>query len=201
MMRIMFKKINPSSGKASSILLILAVMLLVLIVGVFLFVKFGATKKSDATATDTQVQEGPPPPVYETQVGDIKFVFQLAQDLGNRLKSPYSYQKDLTTTERFIKVTIGAQNKGKNATVQGAWDVGNIVDSEGRNFVDITTQAYFYLPSSENHCGDILKPEFDLTPCTKLYEVSKESTALKVRVHANGAATGDKGDLLDIDIK
>ncbi|MBX4200870.1 hypothetical protein KW786_01955 [Candidatus Parcubacteria bacterium] len=198
----MVKKADLSSGKASSILLILAVMILVLIVGVFIFIKFGATKKTaDQTSTTTEDQ-GPPPPVYETQVGNVKFMVESAEDLGKVIRSTTtSYQQNLTTTERFIKVIVGAQNKGKENTQQGAWDVGNIIDSEGRNFVSINNQAYFYLPS-QNFCGAILKPEFEFTPCINLYEVSRQSTGLKVKVVAAGGG-GSKGgeDLLDLLIK
>ena len=38
-----------------------------------------------------------------------------------------------------------------------------------------------WLPSP-NLCGALLKPAFDPTPCTKIYEVSKASTGLKIRV-------------------
>ncbi len=192
----MFKKVNLSSGKVSSILLILAVMLLILIVGVFIFIKFGATKKDTPETTDTVVDQGPPPPVYETQVGEVKFMVESAQDLGRVIKSTStSYAQSLTTTERFIKVIVGAQNKGKADTQQGSWDVGNIVDSEGRNFISINSQAYFYLPT-ENYCGGILKPEFEFAPCIKLYEVSKKSTGLKIQVSAYGAKEIGLLDLL-----
>ncbi len=193
----MFKKVNPSSGKVSSILLILAVMLLVLIVGVFIFIKFGATKKT-AVQPNTTADQGPPPPVYEAQVGNVKFIVESAQDLGKVIKSTNGYQQNLTTTERFIKVIVGAQNKGKENTQQGAWDVGNIIDSEGRNFVSINNQAYFYLPP-QNLCGAILKPEFEFTPCIKLYEVSRQSKGLKIKVNATPAAgSNKKEELLDL---
>jgi hypothetical protein len=35
-----------------------------------------------------------------------------------------------------------------------------------------------------NLCGELLKPAFDPTPCTKIYEVSKESTGFKIRIEA-----------------
>jgi len=94
-----------------------------------------------------------------------------------------SYPPDLVTTEKFIKVTIGAQNKGKSNVLQSSWDIGNIIDSDGRNFIPIINQAYFWLPKIDL-CGSILKPEFEPTPCVKIYEVSKASDSLKIEVNA-----------------
>ena len=62
---------------------------------------------------ETQPPE-PPKPVYEVTLGDVRFLLQSSEDLGKVIKSKSQYEKDLTTTEKFIKVVIAAQNKGKN---------------------------------------------------------------------------------------
>ncbi len=118
-------------------------------------------------------------PIYETKIDNIKFILESSEDMGNILKSQSSYEKDLTTTERFIKVVIGAQNKGVGSIPQYSWDVGDIVDSDGRRFVNINNKAYSWLPRPDL-CGALLKPEFDPIPCVKYYEISKASTKLKV---------------------
>jgi hypothetical protein len=83
---------------------------------------------------------------------------------------------------KFIQVTIGAQNEGTANTEQNSWNIGNIVDSKGRNFVPL--QGYTIQPWIPNPdlCGVLLKPAFDPTPCVKIYEVSKESSGLKIEV-------------------
>jgi|SRR3989344_2050510 len=198
----MFNKLRVSSGKVSTVLLVLAAMLIVLIIAVFIFLRISAVRNSTTqTVPDGDGPVEPEKPVYETTLGDVRFVFESADDLGSVLVSPVAYQKNLTTTERFIKVVIGAQNKGKINLEQGSWDVENIVDSEGRNFVSINNQAYAFLPA-QNLCGVLLKPEFQPTPCLKLYEVSKESKGLKIKVVAAvpGFSKG-KDALIDLLVK
>jgi hypothetical protein len=141
----------------------------------------------------TPVTPPVPLPVYEQQLGDIRFVFESAIDRGNVLSASnisnsqytyYSGQRDLSATSggRFIQVTIGAQNKGTINTDQNAWSIGNIIDSKGRNFIaDEQNIVGPWLPNN-NSCGVLLKPAFDPAPCTKIYEVSKLSTGLKIEV-------------------
>lgn len=180
-----------SSGKVSSALLILGVILFIVIVIVFVVTKINAGKSANNSNTQTPVSNEPPPPVYEAIISDVKFVFVSAQDLGNFLKNKNSFQQDLSTTEKFIKVTIGAQNKGKVNVSGNLWDVGNIVDSEGRNFVAIDDFSHSFLPKP-NLCGELLKPEFKPVPCVKLYEVSKASFGLKVEVNFLGSNSSKK---------
>lgn len=179
------KHINNQSGKISKVLLILAVAVLVIIVIIFLVTRIVANKKSqvsppNGTTAPSTTQE-PPKPVYEVQLGEVRFLLETSLNLGNVLKAKSTYQKDLTTTEKFIEVVIGAQNKGKNNIEAYSWEMGNIVDSDGRNFIPITNQAYEWLPRPDL-CGALLKPEFEPIPCVRIYEVSKESTKLKVEV-------------------
>lgn len=185
----MFKK---SSGVTSTILLILGVVLIIVIIIVFVVIRINAsrnTKNNPQPSNSLQATGQPQKPVYETTIGDVRFVFESAQNLGSVLVSKSSYEQNLYTTEKYIKVTIGAQNKGKLNVAAYSWEVGNIVDSDGRNFVSIDNQAYSWLPNP-NLCGSLLKPEFDLVPCVKYYEVSKASTSLKIQV---SAGTGDSG--------
>ncbi len=184
---------NKSSGKISSILLILAAILIVVIVVVFVVIRTAAIKNANnAKSANSPNPTETPKPVYETTIGDVKFIFESAEDLGGVLKSKNSnYQQDLTTTEKFVKVIIGAQNKGKINFPSQSWDVGNIVDSDGRNFISINDQAYYFLPA-QNLCGALLKPEFEPVPCIKLYEVSKSSTKLKVGVNVTNQSSSKR---------
>lgn len=176
---------NKSSGQASRTLLIIAIIVLVAVVITYSAMRY-AEKKPAAPSPGPTV----PQPVYEATLGDIRFVFQEARDFGSTLKGSQSknpqWQQDLKTTERFVKVTVGAQNKGKENTKHGGWDIENIVDSEGRNYVP-ASGVDSWLPE-KNTCGELLKPEFAPTSCTKIYEVSKVSTGLKIRVKAGSAA-------------
>lgn len=198
----LFNWVNKSSesGQTSKIIIILALVVIVIIVIAFGVTKFIATKKQGASKSEvpgdtTTKPSEPTKPIYETTLSDIKFILESSEDLGNVLKSNVSYQKDLTTTERFIRVVIGAQNKEKNNIAQYAWNVGNIVDSDGRNFVSINDKAYSLLPKPDL-CGALLKPEFEPIPCVKYYEVSKISTNLKVTVKVT--VPKNKESLIDL---
>jgi len=201
-------KFNKSSGQASRFLLILAIVILVAVVIVYLVMKM-ATPAPKPPGPDVTPEI--PLPVYENTIDDIRFVFLSARDMGGTLKGSMSrdasWQKDLTTTEKFIILTIGAQNKGKENTPDRAWSVDNIVDSEGREFVALDYNVNSWLPNP-NLCGTLLKPEFEPTPCIKIYEVSKISVGLKVRViasnkNAAGIYSTDKKDetMLDLIVK
>jgi hypothetical protein len=166
-------------GQASRTLLILAIIILVAVVVSYLIIKVAETPPKNQKPTPQVVQ-----PVYEQTLNDVRFIFQEARDYGNVLYGSQSknpqWQEDLKTTERFIRVVVAAQNKGKENIKNGSWDIENIVDSEGRNYVPLNNVSQ-WLPE-EILCGELLKPEFAPTPCTKIYEVSKVSTGLKIRV-------------------
>ena len=70
---------------------------------------------------------------------------------------------------------------GLENIAERSWDIENIVDSQGREFVPLDYNANPWLPDP-NLCGTLLKPAFDPTPCIKIYEVSKVSAGLKIRV-------------------
>jgi hypothetical protein len=172
------------NGQASRLLLVLAIVVLVAVVIVFLVIRMATPAPKPPTPPGPNVEL----PVYEKQLGNIRFVFETSRNLGNILKASdaniqyASYLKDLTTTENFIIVTVGAQNKGKENVLDRSWDIQNIVDSDGRNFVPLDQYATGPWIPGISSCGALLKPEFDPTPCTKIYEVSKASTGLKITV-------------------
>lgn len=176
-------KINKASGQASKLLLVLAVVVLAAIIITYLVMR-AATAPTPPPVTNTTI----PQPIYEQTLGDIKFIFMQARDVGSILRGSNSrnpnWQKDLPTTERFVVVTIGAQNKGLVNIKEQVWDIGNIVDSEGRNFTPSQYNVDSWLPDP-NLCGTLLKPDFQPTPCVKIYEVSKISKGLKIQVVAN----------------
>lgn len=177
------------SGQISRTLIILAVVVLCAIVLVYFVTRMAAgnrAREEEARKQAEQAEQKEPEPVYELLVGDVQFSFQSARNIGNFISgktASVAGQPDLTTTERFIRVTVGAQNKGLVNTAPYSWQLGNIVDSEGRNFVPIDEKAYYFLPKPDT-CGQILKPEFSPTPCVKIYEVSKASTKLQLKVSA-----------------
>ncbi len=137
--------------------------------------------------------------VYEVEVGDIKFKLKEVKDRGDILKAseskhPGSTREDLTTTERFIEVTISAQNVGKDNIQSGGWEVKELIDSEERKFYSSRQLDNWIL--EENKCSDTLKPGFSPTFCTKIYEVAKISTGLKVEVSARKGGS----DFIDLGI-
>lgn len=174
---------GTEAGQVSKLLLVLAIIVFVAVIIAYLVMRM-ATPPPKPPVTGEPVI---PQPIYETTLGDVKFVWESSIDKGNTLwvsearKDSYA-QKNLVTTERYIKVTIGAQNKGKVNIAERSWDIGNIIDSEGRNFVPIEDYSVNPWLSNPNLCGALLKPEFNPTPCTKIYEVSRKSTGLKIEV-------------------
>jgi len=182
-------KNNKESGQASKLLLVLAVVVLVAVIIVYLVMRMAEKPPAPTNPSTSAI----PLPSYEQTLGNIRFVFESAIDRGGYLKasdiknSQYaSYQqKDLPVDNpgaKFISVTVGAQNMGTENTEQGAWDIQNIVDSQGRNFVPIDSYTVSAWLPNPNLCGALLKPAFDPTPCIKIYEVSKQSTGLKIQV-------------------
>lgn len=165
-------------------LLVLAIVILVAVVIVYLVMQMAERPSAPTPEEENTV----PQPVYETTLGSIKFVFVDSRDLGSALtpamakKQTYSSNSTITTTERFVVVTIGAQNKGKQNIEDKAWDIGDIIDSEGRRFTASKEYSINNWIPDASDCGALLKPEFDPVPCTKIYEVSKISTGLKVVV-------------------
>ncbi|MBI2050143.1 MAG: hypothetical protein HYT35_01660 [Candidatus Staskawiczbacteria bacterium] len=176
------KLFSFQSGQVSRLLLVLAIIIFVAAVIVFIVVR------ATSTPPKPPIEESNVPKVtYEATLGDIKFTFQEARDMGKILSGFQSrfpdWQNNLITTEKFITVTIGAQNKGKENIPERVWDIGNIVDSEGRNYVPLDQTADAWLPDPDL-CSALLKPEFAATPCIKIYEVSRISTGLKIIVSA-----------------
>lgn len=177
--------IEKSSGQASKALLIIAAIVLVAIIIAFIVIRAAEKPpKQEEGPGGTSGQEVPKP-VYEATMGDIKFTFQKATDRGKILKgseSRYSqWEQDLVTKEKFIEVSIGAQNLGKQNTEEKIWDIGEIIDSEGRNFVALGGETRSWLPE-ENECGATLKPGFAPVSCVKIYEAAEISTGLKIKV-------------------
>lgn len=178
----LIKIIKNQSGQVAKLMLALIIVCFVAIAIAYIVIKSAEKPAKPIVNDDIEVV---PQAVYEETINDIKLTFQGATNFGNTLKGENSknprYQKDLTTTEKFIMVTIGAQNKGKADTPNNVWELGNIIDSEGRNFVPAKYTANPWIPET-SQCGDVLKPEFTPTPCTVIYEVAKSSEGLKIQV-------------------
>lgn len=146
----------------------------------------------------------PPPepkgPVYEIELKNVKFQLVEAKDRGDTLKaseSPrfetYPGLPDLTTTEKFIEVTVNAMNTGKEDIQANTWDVLEIIDEDGRKF-PFSLKLTNWLPVNDR-CREGLKPGFTPIPCTKIYEVAKVSAGLKIKVKS-----GAIDDFLDLGI-
>jgi len=191
-------KNQKSLGQISPVILILigGVIVSMVIIAVFFIIQ-----KPTPTVSEKEIK--PKEPVLETNLGDIKIKLIKAEEIGDVLlgsesKNPIT-TKDVTTTEKFIKVTVSAENIGKIETSYGSWDIGEIVDSEGRKF------PYFerlnpWLPA-ENGCRSSLKPGFNPIFCTKIYEVAKISKDLKVNLTSNKFKVGSIGTESFIDLE
>ncbi len=196
-------KFNTQSGLASRTIIILAVAVLIIGAAAYGITRLVAGRKLSFSKDSSTVVE-PPKPVYDVTVGETRFVFELAKNNGKILFGKSSnfpkYQTDITTTEKFITVIVRAQNKGETDTARYNWDLGNIIDSSGRNFTPINEKAYSWLPQPDL-CGAVLKPEFDPVPCVRIYEVSSVSENLKLEVMALKADSSKmQKDLIDLKV-
>ncbi len=193
---------HKESGQVSRTLIILGFVVLLMTGVVYGVIRLAAGKKARLAQEEANqlANVEPPKPVYEIQLEDVRFLFDSAIDLGPVIKATKTSQVDLRTTEKFIYVTIRAQNKGLGQLPRYTWNIGNIIDSTGRNFIP-DDSAYTFLPNPDL-CGAILKPEFEPTPCTKIYQVSKASTNLKVEVnYVPQNSSKPKTALLDLNVK
>ena len=119
--------------------------------------------------------------ITEVTSGDVKFKLVEAEDLGKVLKCPkreeFSLCEDKATEGKFIKVTVEAENVGKEP--KSFWGLGRLIDDKGREYDNIP--AFGWIPE-ESNCGGELKPGFSPKLCTEIYEVAADSTGLKVEV-------------------
>lgn len=125
--------------------------------------------------------------VYEVTLdGVIRFQLQEVKDRGDTLKleecvAPIFIRQDVTTTERFIEVRVLVDNIGKDNINLGYWDIREIYDKEGSKFYSQPTFNFWV--SSDSGCSNVLKPKFTPTLCSKIYEVARVATGLKLEVY------------------
>lgn len=174
------KKIIYSSGQVARTLLVLAIIVLIAIVISYIIIR-----KGEEPPPPPPTNNGIPQPVYEETIGNIRFTFQDAINKGKVLRGSQSrypeWQKDFKTEEKFIEVVVGAQNIGKENIVANMWNIGDIIDSEGRRFVSLGEEVRNWL-AEQDPCATLLKPGFSSTPCKKIYEVAEISKQLKIEV-------------------
>lgn len=172
---------KSESGQVARTLLVLVIIVLIAIVIAYIIIRKG----EEPLPPPPPPGNGIPQPVYEEVIGNIKFAFQDAIDKGKVLRGSQSrypeWQKDLKTKEKFIEVVVGAQNIGKENIVANMWDIGDIIDSEGRRFVPLVEEVRNWL-AEQDPCATLLKPGFSPTPCKKIYEVAEISKQLKIEV-------------------
>jgi len=184
------KNLSSVSGQISPNIVIIggliigAIVMLVVIGGIFW--------NPGPQVTPTPIPT-PPPVTREATVGNVKFKLVEVKDLGNRLKvsesnEPKSFQSDLVTTERFLKVTVSAENLRKDNIPLGGWDITEVYDKDDRKFYT-PMDTRIWIPN-DSKCGEVLKPSFTATLCTKIYEVAKTSTDLKIQVSVRDAGAG-----------
>lgn len=179
------------------IVLFLVLGVIIVAVGIAIYnvvVKYPKQTQNSQQIVQTVIPEekNMPAPIYEVIVGDVKFKLLEVKNLGNILRCedrinfsyggecPESY--DLVTTDKFIKVIITAQNIGKENIKRLGWKINEMVDNGGRKFYSDKTSSWV---PDESKCSELLKPNFEPTPCTTIYEVSNRSTGLKVRVSSS----------------
>ncbi len=175
--------------KGISVLVIIGIVFVAIIIVAVVFRFFIITPESTP-----KEEEEEPKPQYEVTTGNVKFIFKEAINRGDILSSSegefkYHREKELTTTENFIQVTVGATNVGKENIDDREWHIKEIVDEEGRIFESMNPRETEPWLPKDNDCDAVLKPGFTPSLCTKMYEVAKVSKRLKIRV-----ASGERGN-------
>ena len=196
-------------GQASRLLLVLAIVVFVAGVIVYLVLKMAAPAPKQAPIVNLPPTTVPSS-VTQKQLSNIQFVVQSAINKGSVLSGAGipADQYGGTTQDmnadpggKFLDVTVGAQNEGVQNTVQGAWDIGNIIDSQGRNFIPLDSSTVApWLPNPDS-CGALLRPAFNPIPCVKIYEVSNLSTGLKINVEDMENPKKPVSTLLDLNVQ
>ncbi len=177
----MKNKINYQKG--ANVLVIVGVIFVAIIIAalVFRFVVSPPAPKPE----DQELKE--PQPVYEVTVGNLKFHFEKAIDRSNSLPEAEGYfqwqkKEGLTTTERFVEVTIGVTNIGKENIDGREWSIEEVIDEEDRVFPPMNMRELEPWLPEDNKCDTLLKPGFTPSLCTKMYEVAEISNRLKIKV-------------------
>ena len=195
----MFKIDDLNSSGKSTLLIILGIIIVVIIILVVVVTLLRSSEEPEPVIAPVKGEM--PELVQEVVVGDIKFAFVEAEDIGNflrcedRIRPPSTCRSsyDLKTTDKFIKVKITAQNVGQDSLRRRSWDIKELVDSEGRKFYSAGAKRWI---SGESQCGEALKPGFTPTSCIEIYEVAKPSIGLKLRVFAD--ADKSKAHYIDL---
>jgi len=176
---------NKKYQKGAGILLVLGVIFVIVVIAAIIL-RLALGGGGEPSNGENGNEE--PQPQYEVTVGNIKFIFKEAINEGKVLEKEdgnfptWQEPEDLETTEKFIKVTIGAQNVGKENIDGLYWEVMEILDEEGRVFEALNDRDVEAWTPEDNGCNTLLKPGFTPTDCVKIYEVANVSTQLKVKV-------------------
>ncbi len=185
---------NINKEKGAGVLLVFGVIFVVIIVGILIVnVMVSPPEDDNGEKEEEDVFEAQ----YEVMAGNMKFIFKEAIDMGSVLRTGNPRSEDLVTTERFIKVTIGAVNEGTNSIAGRDWEVEKIIDEEGRIFEPLREfNVREWLPE-DNGCHTIVHPGFSPKRCTQIYEVANISERLKAKVVSS--ERGDDGeDFIDL---
>lgn len=109
-------------------------------------------------------------------VGDIRWKFLEATDLGQELKSDNQFIDPKTTAGRFVKVRFEIENRGTEAATYAGIEV---VDGQGRTFKTYDDRITF-TPQGELCVLEQLNPNLPKT-CTEIFEVPADATGLKAK--------------------
>jgi hypothetical protein len=107
---------------------------------------------------------------------DSKWVVLDAQDKGNSLKSHNSFQKDATTSGKFILVHFKVTNLSNKE--ERIINTPKLIDSQGREFKDFDKQT-FYIPKGTEAMGLKALPASIEKEFYAVYEVPADATGLR----------------------
>lgn len=111
-------------------------------------------------------------------VGNVRWHFHNAENLGNTLKSDNQFIDSKTTAGKFIRVSFDVENRSGDMLTYGGID---LVDSQGRTFKEYT-ESLFFIPDGEE-CSIIVNLNPNVAKrCTLIFEVAADAVGLKAHV-------------------
>lgn len=146
-------------------------------------VEAAAPAEPEATLAPTETPTPEPTPTLpptvgqDVNVGEIRWKFLEATDIGQELKSDNQFVESKTTGGKFVKIRFEIENLGTEAV---SFTGIEILDSKGRTFKPYQDRLFF-IEDSEQCILLQLNPNLTKT-CAEIFELPADATGLKISV-------------------
>lgn len=129
------------------------------------------------TPTPEPTPTSPPTIGQDVNVGEIRWKFLEATDIGQELKSDNQFIESKTTGGKFVKIRFEIENLGTDAV---SFTGIEILDNKARTFKPYQDRLFF-IEDNEQCIFLQLNPNLAKT-CTEIFELPADATGLKISV-------------------